>query len=176
MGLAYSEKYTVDDHSLWEGDWELVHGEAYAMSPSPLYDHQYTSGKIFRQLDEQLDDCSQCHAVIETDVEFSDNTVVRPDCMVICYEPEDKLIKAPEIVFEVISKSTAKRDEILKFDLYQNEAVKFYTLVYPEHKKAKLYQLIDFKYKKIGDFSDESYSFDLVGCEIQFDFGFIWRR
>lgn len=176
MNIAYSEKYTTEDYCIWNGDWELVRGEAYAMAPSPTYDHQYVNLKIARQLDEKLDSCQKCHAVIETDVEFSEDTVVRPDSMVICYEPDSKLTKAPVLVFEIISKSTAKRDEILKFDLYQSEGVKYYILVYPDNRKAKLYQLIDFKYQKLGDFSDETYTFDLGHCDINFDFNFIWRR
>ena len=55
MNPACSEQHTVKDHSAWNGDWELVRGEACAMSVSPLYDHQYINGKIFRQLDEQLE-------------------------------------------------------------------------------------------------------------------------
>lgn len=174
--LAYEEKYGAEDYRQWEGDWELIRGDAYAMAPSPMYGHQFVSGKIFRQLDEQLDTCSACHAVIEMDVELSDDTVVRPDGMVFCYEPEDRLERAPDIIFEVISRTTAKRDEILKFDLYQREGVHYYILVYPDNKKAKVYQLIDHRYEKIGDFSDESYRFETRECQIDFDFGFIWRR
>lgn len=176
MSVAYSEYYTVEDYQQWEGDWELIYGKAYAMSPSPSYDHQYINLKIARYLDEQLDDCPNCHAVIETDVTLSKDTVLRPDSMVICYEPEDQLTKAPEIVFEVISKSTSKRDELLKFDIYQNEGVKYYILVYPDSNKAKLYLLLDYKYRKIADFTNETYDFELDKCTIHFDFSFIWRK
>ena len=65
--LAYSEKYSINDYHLWEGEWELIYGDAYTMSLSPVYDHQFTSGKIFRQLDEGLDDCKACSATIEMD-------------------------------------------------------------------------------------------------------------
>ncbi len=174
--LAYNEKYTKYDYNLWEGDWELVYGDAYAMAPSPMFNHQFISGKIYRQLDEKLDDCSECYAIFETDIEFSEDTVVRPDTMVLCYEPEDRLNKAPEIIFEVISKSTAKRDEILKFDLYQKEGVKYYILVYPNGKKAKVYELQNHKYVKVSDFTDETYSFKIDECVIDFDFSFIWRK
>lgn len=176
MSLAFSEKYTAKDYQNWEGDWELIAGRAYAMSPSPFYDQQYINLKIARQLDEQLDDCPKCHAVIEMDVTLAEDTVVRPDSMVICYEPDKKLTKAPRLVFEVLSKSTARKDEILKFDLYQSEGVKYYVLVYPEAKKAELYQLVDFNYRKIGDFTDEHYCFDLEDCDINFDFSFIGRK
>ncbi|MEA1955118.1 MAG: Uma2 family endonuclease [Campylobacterota bacterium] len=174
--LAYSERYTKDDYNLWEGDWELVYGDAYAMAPSPMFNHQFINGKIYRQLDEKLDNCPSCYAVFETDVEFYEDTIVRPDSMVICYEPQERLNKAPELIFEVISKSTAKRDEILKFDLYQKEGVKYYVLIYPNGKKAKVYKLQDAHYVKEGDFTDETYTFELNKCSIKFDFSFIWRR
>jgi len=174
--LAYEEKYSVEDYQKWEGDWELIYGDAYAMAPSPMYSHQFVSGKIYRQIDEQLDSCKNCAAIFEMDWEISDDTVVRPDSMVICYEPEEKLTKKPEIIFEINSPSTSRRDEILKFDLYQNEGVKWYILVYPNNRKAKVYQLIDHTYKKVGDFSDEHYQFDLQECSIDFDFSLIWRK
>ena len=52
MNLAYKESYTSKDHYLWEGDWELIRGEAYALSPSATFNHQKINGKFFRQLDE----------------------------------------------------------------------------------------------------------------------------
>ncbi len=174
--LAYKEEYTKDDYYNWAGDWELIYGEPYAMAPSPMVDHQYINGKIHRQLDEKLDNCSNCMALFETDVEFSEDTIVRPDSMVLCFKPEQRVTKAPTVVFEVISKSTAKRDEKLKFELYQDEGVKYYCLAYPDNKKAKLYKLNSGKYIKVGDFTDEHYSFELKECSIDFDFGFIWRR
>ena len=174
--LAYEEKYTVRDYQKWEGDWELIYGDAYAMAPSPMYSHQFISLKIVRQLDEQTETCPKCSAIFEMDWEISEETTVRPDTMVICYEPEEKLTKKPEIIFEVISPSTSKRDEILKFDLYQKEGVTWYILVYPDNRKAKVYQLIDYTYRKMGDFSDEHYLFELEKCTIDFDFDLIWRK
>ena len=138
MALAeYKEYYRVDDFRRWDGDWELIYGTAYAMALSPLFTHQYVNSKIFRNLDEAVDNCPECYAVIETDWEISDDTVVRPDSMLICYEPSEHLSRRPEIIFEVISSSTAMRDEILKFELYQREGVLFYTIVYPSLKKLK---------------------------------------
>lgn len=174
--LAYVEYYTKDDYALWDGDWELIYGHPYAMAPSPMYGHQFVNLKIARQLDEKLDNCKSCYTLFETDVEFSQDTVLRPDCMVICYEPVDKLTKAPEIVFEVISKSTAKRDETIKFEVYQEEGVKYYILTYPDIKKAKLYKLHEGRYIKVGDFTNETYTFELDMCSIEFDFNFIWKK
>ena len=56
----------------------------------------------------------------------------------ICHEPDERITRAPEIIVEIISKSTAARDEQLKFELYQDEGVKYYIIVYPDSKKAKV--------------------------------------
>ena len=153
----FIERYSASDHRQWQGDWELILGSPYAMTPSPTFTHQRTTGNIFRQLAEAVDKCPDCHAVFETDVEFSEDTVVRPDCIVICYEPEgDRLTRAPELIFEVVSKSSARRDELLKFELYQSEGVTHYVLAYPDKRKAKVYRLKDGVYRKLGIFPRKS--------------------
>lgn len=174
--LAYSEKYTVTDYERWEGDWELVNGTPYAMAPSPMVTHQSVVTKIARHLDEQMDECNSCFVLSETDWTVSEETVVRPDCMVVCNIEGEKVLKTPNIIFEVISKGNSKRDEVLKFDLYQSEGVKYYCIVYPEYKKAKLFKLKDGRLIKEGDYSSESYTFDGLECEVKFDFSKIWRK
>jgi hypothetical protein len=103
------EAYTLQDYLQWEGDWELIRGQPVAMVPSPSFEHQQVSAAIFRQLDESLDDCPHCQAVFEIDVEFAQDTVVRPDVLVICYQPEgERLTRAPDLIFEVISPRTTR--------------------------------------------------------------------
>jgi len=171
------QTYTAQDYRQWKGDWELIDGCPVAMAPSPVFEHQHVSEKIFRQLDEALDDCPSCQALFEIDVEFSDHTVVRPDVLVICYAPEgDRLTRAPALVFEVISPKTARNDELVKFDLYQREGVAYYVVVYPAAKKAKVWQLVDGQYRKVADFQDEHYRFDLSKYSIEFDFSRLWLR
>lgn len=36
-------RYTYDDYKQWEGQWELISGVAYAMSPAPMIEHQSIS-------------------------------------------------------------------------------------------------------------------------------------
>lgn len=169
--------YTAQDYRQWEGDWELIDGYPVAMAPSPVFEHQHVSAKIFRQLDEALDECPHCQALFEIDVEFSDNTVVRPDVLVICYTPDgDRLTRAPDLVFEVISPKTARVDEVTKLELYQREGVAWYVVVYPAAKKAKVWQLVDGHYRKVADFQDEKHRFDLSKCSIDLDFARLWQR
>ena len=59
--------YTIDEYALWEGDWELINGIPYAMTPAPVIKHQRISNKIARLLDEQLDDCQHCYSLLPVD-------------------------------------------------------------------------------------------------------------
>ena len=173
---TYTEYYTVEDYQHWQEAWELIYGSPYAMAPSPLVTHQNINMKIARQLSEKLDDCPKCQALFEIDWEVSNDTVVKPDTLVICYEPDEKITKKPELIFEIASKSTVKRDETLKYELYQQEGVEFYVIVYPKKQVAKVYKLHQGRYIKAGDFSDENYAFELNECSIDFDFSKIWRK
>ena len=89
-------------------------------------------------------------------------------------EGERYLTKAPKIVFEVILPSTARRDEEIKFKIYEEEGVEFYVLVYPNDLRAKVYKNVDGKFKKVGDFTKESFDFGI--CGIKVDFENVFRR
>lgn len=174
--LAYEERYSVKDYEQWEGDWELIYGDAYAMSPSPRFTHQMLSFNIAKELNDLLENCPSCEVVMEMDWNISDDTVVRPDIMVVCNQDGERVVKAPLLIFEVASKGSAKRDEVLKFDLYRIEGVKFYGIAYPEYKKVRFYFLDEDKYKKLGDFTNESYEIEIESCKMEIDFKKFWRR
>ena len=91
-------------------------------------------------------------------------------------ENEIYLTKAPKIIVEIISSSTAKKDEIIKFDIYENEKVDYYILVYPDDLKAKVYRLKGERYSKVGDFTNEKLIFEDIGCELELDFQKVFKR
>lgn len=167
--------YHYEDYANWEGDWELIKGIPYAMTPSPTLRHQHISQKIARYLDEALDNCPQCQALLAIDWIISDDTVVQPDNLVICHQEQGNfLTQAPVLIFEILSPSTAQKDRVTKFRLYEKEAVRWYCLVDPEHSVAKIYHQEQGKLIKLRDISNESHEFDLNKCRIDFDFSGIW--
>lgn len=168
--------YTTDDYCAWKGDWELIEGLPYSLCPVPTSKHQLINGKIFRQLDEALDSWPKCTAIIEAEWRINNDTIVIPDSSVICYEPKDYLVQAPSIIFEVVSNSSFQRDEKIKFQIYANEGVKYYVLVYPDTLVAKVYKLVEGAYLKQGDYSSESYEFDADDCKISINFGLVFKR
>jgi len=173
VALAYEEYYTIDDYKKWEGDWELIYGKPYAMAPFALPAHQVVSSNILFELKKQLENCEECEAIMESEVIFSKDTILRPDVIVYCDEIKEKLTKTPPLIFEVVSPATIKRDEIIKKEIYEKEGVKYYTIIYPDEKRVKIYENKDGKFVKVGDDEKFKYEFD---CTIEMDFSKIWLK
>ena len=167
--------YVYDDYILWEGKWELIEGIPYAMTPSPSFRHQRISQEIARLLSDGLDGCKFCQAVLPVDWKVTEDTVVQPDNMVICYQPSgDFLTKAPSLIFEILSPATAEKDRNTKFSIYEREGVNYYCIVDPVDNVAKVFSLSEGRYVKQIDATDEVFEFDLGKCKLEFDFARIW--
>ncbi|MGB9762689.1 MAG: Uma2 family endonuclease, partial [Minisyncoccia bacterium] len=71
-------------------------------------------------------------------------TVVEPDIVVICDESklDDKGCKgAPDLIVEITSPSTGRKDKIEKFNLYERHGVKEYWIVEPDLKILSVFTL-----------------------------------
>lgn len=148
-----------------------------AMSPSPVIRHQAVAAKILNELINSIGECERCLVLSEEDWKISEDTVVRPDVVLVCDETNENYItKAPETVVEIISKKTARRDEVTKFDIYEKEKVEYYIIVYPDDLKAKLFKLENGNYSKVGDFSQESYEFQNASCKAVIDFNKVFKQ
>ncbi len=176
LDYKYLPNYTYDDYLHFEGKWELIDGVAFAMSPAPMKKHQKVSSKISWVLEEMLQDCERCEAYLPIDYKISETTVLQPDNSVLCDDASDAsyITKAPLIIFEILSKSTAMRDMNLKYEIYQQEGVKYYIIVNSEDSMVKLYKLSAGKYIKEGDFDKQKYTFEIEDCRLEFDFSKIW--
>lgn len=177
LKYEYLPNYTFDDYIHFEGRWEIIHGIAYSMAPAPMKQHQFVSNNIAAQLHERLKGCEHCMALLPVDYKIDENTIVQPDNLVVCDEPLDGayITKAPLIIFEVLSRSTERKDRHLKFELYQHEGVLYYGLVDLAEKIVKLYRLHEGQYVKVGDFGTERYRFKSEKCAFDFDFSLILR-
>ena len=171
------EYYTYDDYIHWEGKWELIDGMPMAMTPAPIITHQAISSLIISELVISTKDCSNCLVLNEEDWKIEDTLVLKPDIVLICDEPNDTHIsKTPEIVVEIVSPSSAKRDEKYKFDIYESEKVPYYILVYPSDLKAKIYKLVEGKFSKEDDFFTQTYTFDNLECQASIDFDNVFKK
>ncbi|WP_456480054.1 Uma2 family endonuclease [Nautilia sp.] len=170
------EYYTYEDYKKWEGRWELIDGIPLAMAPAPLPTHQFIAMELSFQLRKQLENCEECAVLGEVDYKIDEENVVRSDVVLTCEKLNKPFLSvAPEIIFEIVSKSSARRDEKFKFALYEKEKVRYYVLVYPEDQKAKIYKLTGKNYEKEGDIL-KNYEFKETKCKLSVDFEKIFQR
>ena len=80
----------------WTGDWELIDGIPLAMALSPSLAHQVAHRHLSGRLFTIVAGCSQCEALFEIDVEFAEDTVTRPDVIVVCFAPASDRIAPPK--------------------------------------------------------------------------------
>jgi Uma2 family endonuclease len=149
--------YTYEDYKHWEGKWEIINGIAYAMSPMAIPKHQRITNKIAFEFELKLKNCKRCKAFMPLDWVIRDDLIVQPDNLIICdMDLEAKnLTKTPELIVEILSPSTAKKDKITKYRIYESLKVKYYIIIDPESLQAEIYELIDDKYKLKDKFKKE---------------------
>lgn len=151
-----NKTYTYGDYITWPEDKriELIDGQAYMMAP-PSRIHQKVLGGIFYQFFNYLQNKS-CEVYtapfgvrLPSSNEENDKdikTVVEPDIVVICDKSklDDEGCKgAPDLIVEIVSPSTARKDKLEKFNLYEKFGVKEYWLVEPESKIVSVFTLQD---------------------------------
>ena len=147
--------YTYCDYSTWPDNerWELINGEAYAMT-APQRLHQGIVFELGAQIRNYLQGkpckgyCAPFDVRLPRKNEADDKieTVVQPDISVICDPAKlDKLgcRGAPDWIIEVLSPTTALKDMNTKRSLYELHGVKEYWLVHPEEHWLMVYGLDD---------------------------------
>ncbi len=142
--------YTYEDYLHWEGRWELIDGIPFAMSPSPNMKHQWIAANIMGELRNALKNaqCKNCKVYDFVDIKITENTIVQPDCSVICKPTKKNYLDfPPSLVVEILSPSTALKDRHTKFSLYENFGIKYYLIVDEEKNEVEIYSLQNSKYK-----------------------------
>ena len=127
---------TWRDYRSWPDDerWEMIGGEAYAMSAAPATRHQKLLVRLAATFEDFLrgKPCEVYPA--PTDLKLSESDVVQPDLLVVCDPDQVKPTHVegpPALVIEILSPSTVLLDRGRKLDLYAASGVKEVWLVTP---------------------------------------------
>jgi Uma2 family endonuclease len=165
--ITPEQKYTYQDYLQWnDGErWELIDGVPYNMSPAPSTAHQRVIGELFFALHSYLKGktCEVFVAPFDVRLFASEenketDTVVQPDLSIIC-DPNkigEKGCKgSPDLIIEVLSPATARKDKWEKFHQYEKAGVKEYWIVDVTHKTVETYVLVDEKYSQRKMYSGE---------------------
>ncbi len=168
--------YHIADYEQWEGDWELIDGIPVAMSPAPVLAHQRLVMLLTMALEEGLRDCDACRVYPEAEWRVSDDTVLRPDGVVICYPPGRYLDRPPVLVLEVLSPATERLDREYKRDRYAREGMRHYLIADPDRRRLTAFTLDGGRYRSVADTADDTLRFDLGPCRATIDVARVFAR
>jgi len=170
LNLDLTKRYTYADYLTWLDDKrrELINGIVQLMSPAPRRKHQSISSLLNYFIVNYLKNKKCDVYTAPFDVRLPKNgekgddkiyTVVQPDISIICdlEKLDDRgCIGAPDLIVEILSPSTAKKDINDKFILYQECGVKEYWIVNPNDENINVFFLDKKgKYQLVGMYAGD---------------------
>ncbi len=130
--------------------YEVLEG-ALVVSPSPSWRHQRIVTRVFAML-LKAEDAGHGKVVPgPMDVVMAEHEVTEPDLLFIVTRrigiaTKTHVAGAPDLVVEILSEATRKRDVITKRRIYERYAVPFYWIVDPEEETVRIFDLREGKY------------------------------
>jgi len=157
-------KLTYDDFVLFPDDGkrhELIDGEHY-VTPSPARKHQAIAWNLTLLIGNYLRAYPVGRAFAAPfDVVFSDFDVVEPDLLFISSARQNDVLTtkhvrgAPDLVVEIGSPATRKRDETIKRRLYERFGVSEYWVIDPELDIVHVYRRSEAGYDRVAELTLE---------------------
>jgi len=141
-------EYTLEDYFALpeERRVELIDGVIYDMA-APNLIHQAIGSNIWRFFDDfikkQKGSCMPFVAPVDVQLDCDDRTMVQPDVLILCDLSKarwGRVYGAPDLVAEVLSPSTSKKDRSLKLSKYKRAGVREYWIVDPKRKTVLVYE------------------------------------
>ena len=129
-------------------NYQLIEGDL-VMAPSPGSFHQDIAGKLYRLIGNFLDTESIGRVFIAPlDVHLSDINIYQPDVFFIRKENEAIIEEhgiegAPDLVIEILSKTTEKYDLGIKRSIYARTGVEEMWIIDPAKRTLALYRLAE---------------------------------
>ena len=125
---------------------ELIDGTIYEMA-SPSDVHQLICDEINMRFREYIrkkhGKCITITAPLDVQLDCDEKTMVQPDVSIICDRSKfrnGRVAGAPDLVAEVLSPATQRRDVSLKMGKYMNAGVREYLIVDPVKKRVYVYE------------------------------------
>lgn len=138
--------WTWDDYVKLPDDgkrYEVVDGEL-CVTPAPGVEHQDAVGALFLVLSSWANQRGNGVVLLSpVDVLLGSDTIVQPDLLWICGDRvreivADQVRGIPDLVVEVLSPSTARRDRLKKSEVYARFGAREYWLVDPKDRSVEI--------------------------------------
>jgi Uma2 family endonuclease len=171
MPETLTQLVTYDDYRELPDDgnqYQIIGGELF-MTAAPYSRHQRIARNIFRIIDQHAYKNELGEALFSPiDIAFSMTDIVQPDILFVSKDrlniiTEKNIVAAPELVVEVLSKSTKNIDRNLKKELYAQHGVEEYWLADPE--SASISQFI-LKNDKLELFQKADMDSPVLNCHV----------
>ncbi|MCU0480594.1 MAG: Uma2 family endonuclease, partial [Anaerolineae bacterium] len=151
MALPIKTRLSADDYlTLPETNLpqELIDGEVI-VAASPINAHQRAVGRIYQALVSLFPNGEVI--LSPSDVRLDEWNIVQPDVFWIaenstCHDADTHFIGAPTLIVEVLSPSTATKDKVKKFRLYEKYGVSVYWIAVIDGGYIEVWSLMDEKY------------------------------
>ena len=170
-------EFTIDDYYSIpeEVRVELIDGVIYHMG-APTTNHQkFVTEILYILMDYVKKNKGRCKvfcAPVDVQLDCDDKTMVQPDVLVVCDENKinkEGIFGAPDLVVEVLSPSTRKKDMSVKLAKYMGAGVREYWLVDPDAKRVIVYDWEREEILNIYGFGDKVPVGIFGGkCEVEF--------
>lgn len=161
--------------------YEIVDGSMEMMTPSPSTMHQAVSGELEYLLKQSCNsDYLIYHAPL--DVILSDTNVVQPDIIMIHRSRQHIVTERgvegpPDLVVEILSPSSRKRDKVIKMRTYAIHGVQEYWIIDPITRTLEQFQLVSSEYYELCNLfqGDDPVTSDKLPC-VSFAISEIFRE
>jgi Uma2 family endonuclease len=169
--------YTYEDYLQWEGNWELIDGMPYAMSPQPTFRHQRIASEMNALFVMALKKCKKCKVYEPINWKIKEDTILQPDLSIFCRPIANQNFCdfPPALVVEILSPSTSLKDRKTKFEIYEAQGVKYYLIIDPTFNKLEVFELIDQAYQPVA-VNPVDYDFLLDACKARIDFSDLFEE
>jgi len=164
--LTYEDYAKLDDGKRYE----LVDGVLELMSPAPTPQHQMISHEIVNKLS---DSCKTNYVILHAPIDLilSDTVVRQPDLVLIHRDRFSKIVKkrgivgVPDLVVEILSPSSVKRDRVSKLQTYARFKIPEYWIVDANNRCIEQYVLDEKRYAVSNVYvEDEKIQSDNIPC------------
>ena len=148
-----------NDAETYKNFYEVIGGKKF-MAPSASAYHSKSIMRVARVIDNYVFDKKCGHVFVDSlEVHLPDGNIFRPDLIVMTQENlglinwNRGIYGVPDMVVEVLSRSTKDIDRTVKKDSYEACGVKEYWIVDPLYRSVEVYLLRDGKYYLAGEYA-----------------------
>ena len=176
-------QYTVDDYLRLPEDErvELIDGVIYDMA-APTDKHQIIGNEIYAKFRDYIrknkGKCITITAPLDVQLDCDNKTMVQPDVVIVCDRSkfkEGRVFGAPDLVVEVLSESTKKKDITIKGAKYSAAGVREYWIVDPKKKRVYVYRYEEEEFLPVMYTSEQKVPVGIWNDECEVDFAEIYE-